>query len=251
MKTPPSLRNKRVNVDAILPADFLAGVMSEHPTLGLGMDVGTTTKGTSNPSVLALCQKVFFEQRFPLIVRWKSSDPAVARAIIRAVVAGLAAMNLRARRLCVDATSEKLFAVDLRRALAGIIPVELVVNSAALDYGGERMLYKAYLGNLFVNTAEDGYMALPPEPWVKTDVRSVVRERGTFEAEVTEDGGHGDVFDACKNALHAITAKGGGVGEIAATGVGLFGGVQQPRRGIQNPFDRKPKLSGLSSGRAR
>jgi len=95
-------------------------------------------------------------------------------------------------------------------------------------------------GNLMVNTAEDGYLALPSEEWVKSDVRSVVRERGTFEAEILEDGGHGDVFDACKLALHAIIAKGdGGRAEAAAAGVGSLAGHKAARPGLQNPRARR------------
>jgi hypothetical protein len=232
-------QNKTVDVGAILPEGWLAAVDPSATTLGLGMDVGTTTKGTSNPSALALVQKVGFEYRTPLIVRWKSTDPAVARAVIQAVLDALATLHLRVRRLCVDATSEKLFAVDLRRHFSGKLPVELVVSSEALDYGGERMLYKAYLGNLFVNTVEDGYLALPSEEWVKTDVRSVARERGTFNAEILEDGGHGDVFDAVKLALHAIVAKGGGRAEAAAAGVGSLPGHKAARPGLQNPRARR------------
>ncbi len=230
---------KTVDVGAILPEGWLAAVDPSATTLGLGLDIGTTTKGKSNPSALALVQKVAFEYRAPLIVRWKSSDPAVARAVIQAVLDALATLHLRVRRLCVDATSEKLFAVDLRRHFSGKLPVELVVSSEALDYGGERMLYKAYLGNLFVNTIEDGYLALPPETWVKSDVRSVTRDRGTFAAEILEDGGHGDVFDGVKLGLHAITAKGGGRAEAAAAGVGSLGGHKAARPGLQNPRARR------------
>jgi len=233
-----SRRKKTIDVDAILPAGWLDAVDPAHPILSLGLDVGTTTKGTSNPSALALVQKAGFEYRTPLVVRWKSTDPAVARAVIQAVLDGVATKGLRVRRLCVDATSEKLFAVDLRRHFASKLPVSLIVSSEALDYGGERMLYKAYLGNLFVNTIEDGYLALPNEEWVKTDVRSVVRERGTFEAEVVEDGGHGDVFDAVKLALHALIVQGGGSGEVAAAGVGSLPGHKAPRPGLQNPRAR-------------
>ncbi len=231
---------KTVNVDAILPAGWLNAVARDQTSLGIGFDVGTTAKGKSNPSALALCQKVGFEYRFPLVVRWKSTDPAVAHAVIRAILSGLASIGLRARRLCVDATSEKYFAVALRQAMAAKIPVSLIVSSEKTQFGGEEMLWKQYLGNLMVNTAEDGYLALPSEEWVKADVRSVVRERGTFEAEILEDGGHGDVFDACKLALHAIIAKGdGGRAEATAAGVGSLAGHKAARPGLQNPRARR------------
>lgn len=229
---------KIVNVAGILPDGWLLAISKEHPLLSLGLDVGTTAKKKSNPSVLSLCQKVGHEHRFPLIVRYKSKDPAVTIALIEEILKGVASLGLRIRRLCIDATSEKFFAVAVRRHFAGRLQVDLIVSSEATEYGGERMLWKAYLGNLFVNTIEDGYMALPADPWVKTDVRSVTSEKGTFEAEVLEDGGHGDVFDGCKLALHGQIAKGGAV-ECAAAAVGAT--AKPARRGIMHSSERPVK----------
>ena len=240
--------NKIVNVAGILPADWLLAVDRTSPILSLGLDVGTTVKKTSNPSVLSLGQKVGFEHRFPLIVRYKSKDPAVTIAIIEAILDGLATLGLRVRRLCIDATSEKYFAIAVRKHFAGRLVVDLIVSSEATEYAGERMLWKAYLGNLFVNTAEDGYLALPPEQWVKADIRSVTTEKGTFDAEVLEDGSHGDVFDGCKLALHGQVAK-GGPSEIAAVGVGVT--THRPRAGIKNPFARENRGGGRGFSRAR
>jgi hypothetical protein len=228
-----------VNVAGILPADWLTAVDPHFPKCGLGMDVGTTTNQKSNPCVLVLSQKVGHEVRFPLVVRWKSKDPEVAKAIIRAVIDGLATIGLRARKLCIDATNERYFAVGIRSAFSGKLPVTLIVSSEKTEYMGEEMLWKAYLGNLLVNLFEDGYGALPSEPWVKTDIRSVVTEKGTFSAEVVEDGGHGDVFDGCKLALHAVEGK-GGPAEAAGAATGNTGAGRAPvRAGIKNPFASK------------
>lgn len=242
--------SKIVNVDGLLPPDWLLAISKDHPVLSLGLDVGTTANKKSNPSALVLCQKVGHEHRFPLIVRYKSKDPAVTIALIEEILKGVTSLGLRIRRLCIDATSEKFFAVAVRRHFAGRLVVDLIVSSEATEYGGERMLWKAYLGNLFVNTIEDGYMALPPEVWVKTDVRSVNREKGTFEAEITEDGGHGDVFDGCKLALHGQVAK-GGPSEVAAAGVGMAAGARPVRRGIMNPRERGNTRASLGKFRYR
>lgn len=229
--------NKVVNVKGLLPADWLLAFSRAHPLVGLGLDVGTTTKKKSNPSVLAICQKVGHEYRWPLIVRYKSKDPAVTQALIEEIAAGLASIGLRLRRGCIDATSEKYFAVDLKKHFAGKLPFDLIVNSENTTYGNEVMLWKSYLGNLIVNTIEDGYAALPGELWVKNDIRSVTTDKGTFEAEILEDGGHGDVFDGCKLSLHAIIAK-GGTGEIAAAGVGVRG-APRVRDGVKNLLARR------------
>lgn len=241
---------KIVNVAGLLPEGWTSALDKDNPVLTLGLDVGTTAKKTSNPSVLSLCQKVGHEHRFPLIARFKSKDPAVTIALIEEIIKGAASVGLRIRCLCIDATSEKFFAVAVRRHFAGRLVVHLIVSSEATEYGGERMLWKAYLGNLFVNTIEDGYMALPAETWVKTDVRSVNREKGTFEAEITEDGGHGDVFDGCKLALHGQVAK-GGPSEVAAAGVGMAAGARPVRRGIMNSRERGNTRASLGKFRYR
>jgi hypothetical protein len=175
-----------LTVSDIFPADW-----HEHfapaGRVGLGLDVGTTEKNKSNPSALAVTQEVGMNYFVRLLLRWKTSDPAVTTAIIKTALPH----GLRARRLCVDATSE-------------------------------RMNYKCYLGNLLVNTCDDGRLALPDAPWLTADLRSVTRSKGTFEAEVLEDGGHGDCFDAIKLSLHALMTRGGPAQARAAqVGAGL------------------------------
>jgi hypothetical protein len=245
MKKPAPRTKPPVNVAAILPADWVGACDPRAPKLGLGMDVGTTTKQKSNPSVIALAQKVGHEVRFPLIVRFKSKDPEVAKAIIRAILAGLQTVGLRARKLCIDATSERYFAVNVRQEFVGRLPVDLVIASEKTTYGGQEMLWKAYLNNLLVNLIEDGYAALPSEAWVKIDIRSVTTEKGTFSAEVIEDGGHGDVFDGCKLAAHAVEAK-GGPAEAAGASTGAYGARPAGAgRKLLNPYagryESKPK----------
>ena len=204
-----------------LPAGWASFISPDYPRIGLGMDIGTTTKQKSNPSVLAVTQEVGMSYFVRLLVSWKTRDPAVARAILALVLDGLP-HGFRGRRLCIDATSERYFAADLRRDLSGRIPVDLVVASEATEYMGEKMIFKQYLGNLLVNTIEDGYLALPKENWIQKDFRSVIRDRGTFEAEVDEDGRHGDCFDAVKLSLHALIVPGGPV-QVSAAQVGSYG----------------------------
>jgi phage FluMu gp28-like protein len=204
-----------MKVAKALPAGWASFISPDHPRIGIGFDVGTTTKQKSNPSVLALTQEVGMTYFVRLLVCWKTKDPAIARALLNLILDGIP-HGLRARRLCIDATSERYFAADLRRDFSSRIPVDLIVASEATEYMGEKMIFKQYLGNLLVNTIEDGYVALPKENWVQKDFRSVIRDRGTFEAEVDEDGRHGDCFDAVKLSLHALIMPGGQVNASAA-----------------------------------
>ncbi|MDR1281836.1 MAG: hypothetical protein LBK99_13585 [Opitutaceae bacterium] len=241
MKSPRQA--KTVNVADILPVDWQSFFAPEHPRISLGLDIATTTKDKSNPSSLSVCQQVALTYYMRLVVRWKTSDPDVTRAILRTVLTGLP-HGLRARRLCIDATSERFFAAQLRREFAGIVPVELVVSSETIEHMGESMSVKSYLGNLFINTIEDGYLALPSCEWIKTDIRLVSRDRGSFASTIAEDGGHGDVFDGGKLALHALMSKSGrAAAQGAPTGtLGVNRGAV--RAGVRNPWAEKFRKRG-------
>lgn len=226
----------------IFPRDWLDMFSRGNPRIGLGLDIATTAGGKSNPSAFVACQQVTYTHYFRFAARFKTDDPAVTRAIIDHLILGLGRIGLRPRRLSIDATNERYFAVDLRRLLAGRVPVELVVSSENTIYGGEKMSVKAYLGNLLINALEDGYAALPPDGWIKTDFRQVVRDRGTFTAEVLDDGGHADVFDGCKLALHAVTGK-GGPAKADAAATGTMNRARAERSGIRNPLARNQRHS--------
>lgn len=235
-----------MKISQVLPAGWSSFISPDHPRLGLGLDVGTTTKQKSNPSVLALIQEVGMTYFVRLLVSWKTKDPAIARAILNLVIEGMP-YGLRARRLCIDATSERYFAVDLRTAFSSKIPVDLIIASESTEYMGEKMIFKQYLGNLLVNTIEDGYLALPKENWIQRDFRSVIRDRGTFEAEVDEEGRHGDCFDAVKLGLHSLIVPGGPI-KADAVQVGSYG-IGTPKaasRARPDPNRDSRNTSGLS-----
>lgn len=210
-----------------LPAGWADLFAPDAPRIGLGLDLGTTAEGKSNPSALACVQEVGSAYYARLVVRWKTAAPDVTRGIVRHALAGLP-FGYRPRRLCIDATSERFFAADLRRELAPVVRVVLVVNSEATEYRGERMIYKVYLGNLLVNTFDDRRLAVPVDRWIHDDIRQVVRDRGTFSAKVAEDGAHADVFSALQLALHALVVKGGPV-QAAGAQVGGYGAAGAPR----------------------
>lgn len=223
-----------VSVSQIFPSGWQGYFDPEHPRLGIGIDLATTTKKKSNPSALAITQQVGLMYFVRLLIKWKTDNPAVTRAIIDTALD--LPHGLQVGQICIDATSERFFASQLRTELASRVPVNLVINSEGIDYLGERMLYKAYLGNLLVNTIVDGYLAIPDEDFVKRDLRQVVSTRGTFDADVDAEGNHADGFDAIANSLHALQRGSGRVEASAiATGHQTRANV---RPGIRNPFAR-------------
>lgn len=223
------MSRRGISLADVLPARL---PLIEHSAIGLGLDVATTEKQTSNPSALAVVERTGREYFARLVLRWKTADPAVTLAIVTTLLMRLAPR--RARRLCIDATSERFFAADLKRKLGGLVPVELMVSSESLEYLGEKMTYKVFLGNLLVNAIEDGRLVLPDAAWLRDDLRSVKRDRGTFSTEVSADGSHGDCFDALKLAIYALEGA-GGPAQAAAAGVGTFG-AHAAQQNWKNPL---------------
>lgn len=228
-----------LTVAAAIP-DRWTSFLTEGP-LGLGLDLATTEKGTSNPSALAISQRSAGLVIFRLILAWKTSDPDVTRAIVALVLDQLSAAdvaNARARRLCIDASNETFFASDLRSKFGGRVPVELVKGGQKLKHRNEELDAKTLLGNLLVALLEDGLVRLPADEFIATDLRLVKREAGGFVADTGPGGEHGDVFDACKLSYWAHVGGGGPV-RAEALPVGSFGAGTTPRPGIRNPFLRR------------
>ncbi len=190
-----------------------------------GLDLATTQKGTSNPSALAVIERVAPRYVCRLALAWKTNDPNVTRAIIDKVLQDLASRQKRMARLPIDATNERFFAADLARELAGRTVVDQIVSSENTTHRGEEMKWKLYLGNLLVNAIEGGELLLPNEQWIRDHIRQVFREKGTFDANVNERGDHADLFDGLKLALHGQKVSGG---PASASGMSLSGGGKQP-----------------------
>jgi hypothetical protein len=204
--------------------------------IGGGMDVATTTKEKSNPSAIAFTEKLGVDFIVRVAIRFKTDNPAISKAILIYALDRLKERDRRLRKFCVDATNERFFAAGLRDELAGRLWVEPVVSSETMEYLGEKMTVKSYLGNLFVNTIDDGHLFLPLADWLRDDIRQVKEDRGTFVADPDEDGNHADTFDAIKQSLHALVSA-SGPATAAAAQVGTFAGGPRPlREGIKNPF---------------
>jgi hypothetical protein len=195
-----------------------------HPGLmtGIGFDVATTEKAKSNPASLTVTQRNGVEFSEVLVATWKTKDPEIARHRIRRIAEVCKASAAPPRRLCVDGSNEQYFARDLQRELRQLLPVEIIINGSSvqpLPAGYTSPVnYKQYLGDIYSTQINDNHYRLPPEYYVYKDHRSVVKDRGRYDADVDNDGGHGDTFDSGKLAQQALLS-GSGIFEGCAVDV--------------------------------
>jgi hypothetical protein len=75
---------------------------------------------------------------------------------------------------------------------------------------------------------DDNQITVAPERYIKTDMRLVKRDRGSFSAEVGPGGEHGDTFDSHKLALHALDSTGGAL--ESTEGIRIGRGPWRPAR---------------------
>ncbi len=220
--------------------------------VGIGVDIATTTEGTSNPTSVTVIEQRGVDLVHRLIATWKTAAEDVQQNRIGAIVDVVTERQTggRARALAVDASNERLFADGLRRLLRGKLPVHLVVANEVVDPRPpgyeENINFKQYLGDGYVSEIDDNHCALPPEKYIKDDYRLVKKEKGAFVCKPAADGRHGDTFDSSKLALHALRAFGGKV-EASAVAVGSF--RQKPaqpfvsRNPFANRFKQKPSTT--------
>ncbi|WP_414664864.1 hypothetical protein [Horticoccus sp. 23ND18S-11] len=248
-------RTNDIRVADVLPKGWQHYIDERYPRLGLGFDVATTLKKpgggkgksratVSNPSAICLDQQVGFQSITRLMLRFRTNDPAIATALLEAIINGIP-HGLRVGKLCVDASNERFFAANLRKHFAGKVVVVPVINSENTEYRGLKMNHKQYLGSQLVDHFDDGYCPIPEADWLCADMRLVKKIGDTFDAEVDENGNHGDTFDAKKLALHALVSK-GGPAEARASPVGTYGGGSHASRKVLNPFANRFEKRGGS-----
>ena len=178
--------------------------------VGLGWDLATTERERSNPSALAVLEKLAGEWILRTLTIWKLCDPVLARTRVRLLIERIGRRGLRPRRLCVDGSNERYFAADVRRELGDLLPVESVAGGDTLHPPGENPIpAKVHLGHRLLCILHGNQLTLPPEPYVRADFRRVRHDRGSFIAETGPGGEHADTFDATKLALYALEGKGG------------------------------------------
>ena len=188
----------------------LREILSTLPPNGLyslGFDVGTTEGQKSNPSSLTLGEKAGALFAARVIWRWKTKDDELALNRVRLLVKLLCEHTGHSpKALCIDASSEKYFANRIKRELATLVNVVLVVNGENLNRQGQTYQTKQYLGDCYTTALEDGHVALPASRWLFEDHRLVRKEKGRYEASVAPDGCHADSFDSNKLALFGFEA---------------------------------------------
>lgn len=176
--------------------------------IGIGLDLATTEKKTSNPSSLTLSQtdgRMVFER---LVVRWKTNDDRITKAVLLAVCEDLESVKKKARGIALDASSEKFLCSQIAREFSKFAPVRKIVSGETLDWKGESLTYKQLLGNLYAALFEDALIALPAGDWIIEDHRLVMREKGSFMANLGPNGEHGDTFDSGKLANWCLVRGG-------------------------------------------
>lgn len=214
--------------------------------VAIGYDVATTDKDSSNPSAVTVMEQEGEDFVAVLTVTWKTRDPHVAKERVRRIAETVAHRPAggRARRLAVDATSERFFAVQLQREFSGLIPVEMVIASESKELpGGETVNKKTWLGSRFIAVIDDNHAILPPERYVRDDFRRVRKVKGNFDCEVGANGEHGDVFDSHKLAYHALTSTGGAIESVEGI---ILGGSRgsSPHRPVFHPRQlNRPSLN--------
>lgn len=190
-----------------LPAGWRERLGEISGPVGVGFDVATTEKNTSNPSSITLNEPVGSLDLARLIFRWKTDDPKVSRAYLREILSAV-----KPARLCIDGSNERFFAKQIAEEFSVFCPVEIIVSGETIREGMEEMDTKTFLGSKLVNALDDGRLALPADRAVRTDFRLVRKVAGRFDAEVDGSGNHADTFDSTKLALHASHGRfGGGV----------------------------------------
>ena len=204
--------------------------------IGVGNDLGTTTKKKSNPSSITVTQedgRTFYDR---LVVTWKTDNPDVSEAMLELVLSDIVrAKPGKLKGLALDASNEVFFATMLKKRFTKYCPVELVKGGSKITYKGESMDSKTLLGNIYTNLYDDDLKAMPAGSWLRDDHRLVTRDRGSFVTSLGRNGEHGDTFDSGKLATW-ILVKRGGRAEAHAVSVGSMGGSTPQRRGVIGPI---------------
>jgi hypothetical protein len=187
---------------------------------GIGFDVASTEGGVSNPASLSVMQLDGADFVTVLEARWKSRHEDTHRDRLRRMASACEMTEARARRLCIDASNERLFAEGTRTLFSNVIPVELVLGGATVEPAPpgyeDPVNYKTYQGDSYSAAINANHAVLPPEPYFRDDHLRVVKDRGVYKCEVDRlTGGHGDTFDSGKQAKWAIENTSGAIRSMA------------------------------------
>lgn len=244
------------DADMVGAAVWMASHLDAKARVGIGFDVATTTKGTSNPSVVSIIEEHGPEWIVRARCVWKTKDPDIANERLDTIIdlvaspGGVRRPGGRAIALAQDATNEKYYAEDNRKRLRRKLPVILVVASEGVDNPGldKPTNYKELLGETLVAKLDDNNLTLPGDAYTRADYRLVMKDRGRFVCEPDDQGRHGDCFDADKLAGFAL--RGGRGKTIVPPPPGPVGmeGLTVPERDPRGIYlDARPPQTEVSS----
>jgi hypothetical protein len=206
--------------------------------VGIGIDVATTTGDTSNPTSVTVTERKGIERTQVLVTVWKERKPQVARERFRRIIEMVRHRpdGGRARRVCIDSTSEKYFAEETGDELGHLVGFELVVASKSIEPAGytEPTNYKTYLGDLYSASVNNNRYEMPADQYFKEDHRLVIKDRGLYVCEAQPDGRHGDTFDSGKLAEWALQSSNGALSSVEGIRMGGQQGFRQGR-GVFRP----------------
>lgn len=191
---------------------LLKGLL-KNGRVGLGFDVASTTGETSNPSSITVTEQMGTDRFQRLVLVFKSKKRQVMTERLTGILRTIEQRpeGGRARRLCIDASNERLAAEETSDDLKALVQVELIINSISLQPPGyeEPVNYKTYLGDLYSASVNENRTALPPDPYIKADHRLTMKDQGRYVCVPDADGRHGDTFDSGKLAEYALTLRAG------------------------------------------
>jgi hypothetical protein len=180
--------------------------------VGVGYDIATTVKATSNPSSVTVTERSGSEYAQRSVLLWKEKEPAIVRERLREIFTTIAQRDEggAARRFAIAATAERYFAKDAADHLRDLVPTELVIESEGIQPPGydKNVNFKTYIGDIYSASVNDNHYALPPDEYVKLDQRMTVKNAGRYECEPdTSTGMHGDTFVSGGMAHYALSGR--------------------------------------------
>ena len=192
--------------------ELLRGLL-RNGRVGIGFDVASTTGETSNPSSITVTEQIGLDRFQRLVLLFKSKRRAVMSERLRGICLAVRQRTEGgpARRLCIDASNEKLAAEETRDDLTDLVPVELVVSSVSVQPPGYNVAinYKTYLGDIYSTAVNDNHYAMPADEYIKQDQRMPMKDQGRYVCTPDADGKHGDTFDSGKQAEWALQSSAG------------------------------------------
>jgi hypothetical protein len=188
--------------------------------VGVGHDIATTVKNTSNPSCTTVTEGIGTDRAQRLVVFWKEKKADIAEDRLIAIFKTIAARPVggRARAFKVAAQSERYYADRLEKVLRALVPTESIIESKNVEPrppGYEDDInFKTFLGDIYSAAVNDNRYSMPPGEYFKDDQRMTVKNAGRYECDPNPSNGmHGDSFVSGGCAEYALAGPGAAIGE--------------------------------------